>query len=75
MSDSQTPWHDPNSHPPGGCGAVLLVILGVLLLLPGACSLFFISHGLGNDLANLGLLISLGGLVLILFGAGLASKR
>ncbi len=69
MSDTQTPGHDPNRPSSGlrGCGAALLIILGVILLLPGVCSLIFISGGMGNDLAGLGLLVSLGGVVLIVY--------
>jgi hypothetical protein len=78
VSDAQTPWHDPNQPPPGprGCGAALLIILGVLLLLPGVCSLAFISAGANNGLAALGLLVGFGGLMMILSAlASLGSAR
>jgi hypothetical protein len=43
MSDSQTPRHDPEPRPPDGCTAVLMVLVGLVLLLPGVCALVFVT--------------------------------
>ena len=56
--------------PPGGrsgCLSVVLVLVGVALLLPGACSIFFAYAGLVTPVAVLGLAVSLGGVLLIAY--------
>jgi hypothetical protein len=41
MSDPNTSWNKRN--PQGsGCGSFLLMLLGLVMLLPGACAIFFI---------------------------------
>jgi len=73
MTDTNPP------RPPGqdqsGCLNVLMILLGVMLLLPGACSLFFIFVGVPNALAFIGLLVSVGGIWLIIEGARRARTR
>jgi hypothetical protein len=53
----------------------LMIIIGVVLLLPGACSLFFMAMGVNSGVAALGLLISAGGVALIIAGAGRTGRR
>jgi hypothetical protein len=67
MSDRPAPQRPSGNQ--SGCLNALLILLGAALLLPGACSLFFISLGLTSGLALLGLLISVGGVALIYVGA------
>jgi hypothetical protein len=67
----------PPDPPPrqgiGGCLAVFLVLIGVVLLLPGICSLLFMGASgvkIGADIAGLMLLtlaIAAGGIALIVF--------
>ena len=47
---------EPEIPPPGncGCGTVLLVILGIVLLLPGLCSLVFIVALKSDGMRNIG---------------------
>ena len=49
MSVPEFPGGREHSVPPrmaGGCATVFIALLGVVLLLPGLCSLFFlVSHG------------------------------
>jgi hypothetical protein len=47
------------SQPGGGCGTVLMVLFGLILLLPGACAILF---GIGS-LKTGGIDSSLGGLI------------
>src|SRR5258708_5395836 len=75
MSDAQTPWHDPNPPEPSGCLSALLIVLGVILLLPGICSVAFMSAGSADPLAAAGLLVSFVGVVLIFGGIGRLSTR
>ena len=71
---------DPYPAPPprpqgmGGCLAIFLVLVGIVLLLPGICSLLFIGLGGfgGGDGSIVGLwllsfLIAAGGIALIAF--------
>jgi hypothetical protein len=45
MSDPRTPWRDPNPPPPpSGCVTVLAVLLGLVMLLPGVCTLMGVSQ-------------------------------
>lgn len=74
---------DPNLPPPppprppsmGGCLSAILVLVGVVLLLPGICSLLVMTAGginIGGDIAGLILLtflISAGGIALIVYAA------
>ena len=40
----------PRAHGPlGGCAATFLVLVGIVLLLPGVCSLVFMFAGVGAD--------------------------
>jgi len=50
-----------------GCLLALLVVIGIVLLLPGICSAWFISAGASNGLAVLGILVSMGGMALIVY--------
>src|SRR5262245_27189470 len=57
-----------------GWAAVLLVVLGVVLLLPGVCSVLFIYVGLVTPVAMVGLAVSAGGLWLIAYALRDASS-
>ena len=47
MSDDIPPLLPPRPPPQGdGCLTALMVVIGIVLLLPGLCSLFFIFGGL-----------------------------
>jgi hypothetical protein len=59
----------PPSGNQSGCLNALMIVAGVILLLPGICSLFFIYGGMTSGLAALGLLVSAGGMALIVMGA------
>jgi hypothetical protein len=39
-------YRPPPPEPRSGCLTALMVVIGIILLLPGACSLFFIFGGL-----------------------------
>jgi hypothetical protein len=81
MSDSQTPWHDPNQGPSTGCATVLLVVLGLVMLVPGVCAIIFITNRPGQLFAQGAgvlwsfLLIGAGGIVLIVLAARLSTRR
>ena len=68
--------HDPPTDPPPprspiggrGCIIALLIVVGVLLLLPGICSILFIKAGMPNDLASAGLFVSGVGVAMIIVG-------
>jgi hypothetical protein len=68
-----TPLAPPRPQGIGGCLAVFLVLVGIVLLLPGICSLIFMGQfgaGGGGALAGLWLLcfaIAAGGIALIAF--------
>jgi hypothetical protein len=63
----------PRPQGMGGCMVAFLVLIGVVLLLPGICSLIFMGAGglkIGTDIAGLILLtfvIAAGGIALIAF--------
>jgi hypothetical protein len=63
---STTPERPPPALPPeqrDGCVTALMVIIGIILLLPGACSLFFIFGGLvknAEDVQFVAILLMLG---------------
>ena len=71
------PTPPPVSPPPqgiGGCLSVFLVLVGIVLLLPGICSLIFIGlGGLGGGNGSIGglwlltFLVAAGGIALIMF--------
>jgi len=73
MSDPHDHRRDetPDGKPPpegrSGFLSVVLVLVGVALLLPGACSLFFVYAGLVTPVAILGFLASLGGVFLMAY--------
>ena len=76
MSDDQ-PTKPPPPRPSSGgqgCVTALLIVIGILLLLPGICSVFFIAGGMSNGLAALGLFVSVGGIALIVVALS-AMKR
>jgi hypothetical protein len=58
-----------------GCLLALLVVIGLVLLLPGVCSVIFIAGGDPNGIAVLGLLVSVGGLALIVYATSAAMRR
>jgi drug/metabolite transporter (DMT)-like permease len=74
MSDPQ---HPPNVAPrsprsPRNIGfAVVLILFGVILLLPGACSVVFFYGGMVTWLGFLGLIIALAGVWMI--GKGIST--
>jgi hypothetical protein len=39
MSDPLTTWHDPNPRQSGGCGSLLVALVGAIMLLPGVCAI------------------------------------
>jgi hypothetical protein len=63
---SQTPELPPRLPPPeqrSGCATALMIVIGLILLLPGACSLFFIFGGLvknAEDFQFVAILLMLG---------------
>jgi hypothetical protein len=67
------PLASPRPQGMGGCMVGFLVLIGVVLLLPGICSLVFMGAGglkIGADIAGLMLLtfaIAAGGIALIIF--------
>jgi hypothetical protein len=64
MSDQQGA-PPPNPDRPGmGCGSVLMILVGVILLLPGLCALLFLQDA-GHDPGLLSLLF-----ICLLIGAG-----
>ena len=71
MSEQPTPTPPPPPLPPrrppqrDGCLTALMVVIGVILLLPGACSLFFIFGGLvktASDVQFVGTMLLAGAL-------------
>jgi len=81
MSDPQSLWPNPNRRNPNpppptgrGCLAAFLIMLGVVMLLPGACFMAFGSAG-SSDLAGAGFLILFMAAVLIISGVGVYSSR
>jgi len=69
MSDQQPPPRPaarPSTRPARNIGlAILLILCGLILLLPGACSVFFLYDGVVTWLGFMGLAIGLAGLWLI----------
>jgi hypothetical protein len=72
MSKSAAPPPSPGTLPKllTGCGSVLLILVGVLLLLPGVCALSFLKIGAPNPAVTAGFFISVFGVILILAGIG-----
>jgi hypothetical protein len=72
---SLPPLPPPRPQGMGGCLSAILVLVGVVLLLPGICSLLFMTASgmrIGGDIAGLILLtfvISAGGIALIVYAA------
>jgi len=65
----------PPPSPRGlGWAAVLLMVPGVVLLLPGVCSVLFIYVGLVTPVAMIGLAVSAGGVWLIAYALRDASS-
>jgi hypothetical protein len=65
---SNAPESPPPPLPPqqrDGCVTALMVIIGIILLLPGACSLFFIFGGLVKNAEDFQFVA-----VLLMLGAG-----
>lgn len=65
MSDSLPP-EIPSGSPPrpreesSGCLTAILVVIGIILLLPGLCSLIFVFGGLVKSAEDLQFVIALG---------------
>ena len=50
ISEPSRPVPPPRPQRPlGGCAATFLVLVGIVLLLPGVCSLVFMFAGVGAD--------------------------
>jgi hypothetical protein len=72
MSDPNTPWNKSGPQS-SGCGSFLLMLLGLVMLLPGVCAIFFIVNDPKVLLPNAGaagpvwffLAIAAGGVALI----------
>jgi hypothetical protein len=60
--DQKNPRDSPNQPRSSGCLAGLFALIGVIMLLPGICSIFFMQLGFGS---SIGLLISVVGVFLI----------
>jgi hypothetical protein len=78
---SQTPELPPRLPPPdqrSGCATALMIVIGLILLLPGACSLFFIFGGLvknAEDFQFVAILLALGAAgVALLWSASRGSR-
>jgi hypothetical protein len=67
MSDSGTPPETPGLPPPKRSGWMtgFMLMAGVILLLPGICSLIFSNTGPSNPLVGLGMMIGAFGIILI----------
>jgi hypothetical protein len=64
---SEIPERPPRLPPPeqrSGCVTALMVVIGLILLLPGACSLFFIFGGLVKNAEDVQFVA-----ILLMFGA------
>ena len=59
-----TPPRLPPPEQPSGCLTALMNVIGLILLLPGACSLFFIFGGLVKNAEDVQFVA-----ILLLFGA------
>jgi hypothetical protein len=66
---------DPNPRATGQLITALLILLGVIGLLPGVCSVLFMGTGGPNPIAGLGLIISGGGVLMIGMGIGRMIRR
>lgn len=65
MSDSTPPDIVPGPPPrpreeSNGCLTAVLIVIGIILLLPGLCSLFFVFGGLVKSAEDLQFVIALG---------------
>jgi hypothetical protein len=67
MSDSRPPELPPppplQPRPPeerDGCLTAIMIVIGIILLLPGLCSLFFVFGGLVKNAEDLQFVIALG---------------
>jgi len=74
MSLPESPPQLPPPHRNSGCATAILVVIGIILLLPGLCSLIAMSgFGVGEGAAVLLWLIpfaiSAGGIALIVYAA------
>jgi uncharacterized membrane protein len=74
MSESDSP-QDPNPRATGKLINVLLILLGVVALLPGLCSVFFIATGGPNPIVGVGLIIGFGGVVMLGMALGAFSAE
>jgi len=66
MSDSKS--QDPDPRSTRQLITALLILLGIVALLPGLCSMVFIRAHASNSLAELGALIACGGIAMIAMG-------
>ena len=74
MSESKNS-QDPDPRATSRLINILLILLGVVALLPGVCSVFFIGTGGPNPIAGLGLIIGGGGVLMIGMGVGRMIRR
>ena len=66
---------DPDPRATSRLIALSLISLGVIGLLPGVCSVFFLATGGPNPIAVFGLIISGGGVLMIGMGIGRIIRR
>lgn len=64
MSD----WRNGQEPRRNSAVTVLLIVLGLPFLLPGACGIFFAAKGMPNNIAAIGIVIAIGGIMMIGFG-------
>ena len=59
----------PVAAPPqrNGCLTAFMVLVGVILLLPGLCTMGFSRGGVSDPIALIALVVALGGMALIAF--------
>ena len=74
MSDPQTPPPGPQPQKLGGCATAFLILVGIVLVLPGLCSLGVLAFSLttGGVTSDI---VSLWVLTFVLAGAGIMLIR
>jgi hypothetical protein len=74
VSDPQTPPPDPQLKKLGGCATAFLMLVGIVMVLPGLCSLGFLAFSLttGGVTSDI---VSLWVLTFVLAGVGIVLIR